>query len=285
MNKRFTILLIIILIPSSLTAVVAVQASTSSVPEFTLKLVDNSYDVPSSTTTTTDPYTGEQAVTTHPGYHVENRTVEVTIKNQHFPSYSIDNQHTTNLFYNVSYKGHYEDEWTYYPSGSYARDSTAATDIPQSTSDYTVVSFKAPSEGQMDFRVQAQIGYYNESQLLIPVPGAPFSIYTFIGEVSGWSNTQTIKIPKSTSTTTPSTTPPEDMATTPDQIQNSTPQNSTQPDAQTAETKIIFDWIEIATFAVVGVVVALLIIVIALLRRRVQTLERKIGNSVVQFVN
>lgn len=53
---------------------------TPSVPEFTLKYVDNSYDVPSSTTTTTDPYTGEQTITTEPGYHVANETIEVTIK-------------------------------------------------------------------------------------------------------------------------------------------------------------------------------------------------------------
>ena len=124
-----------------------------------------------------------------------NETIEVTIKNQEFTPYSIDNQHTIYLFYNVSYKGHYGGEWTYYPSGSYGRHSTAATRIYQSNSDYTVVSFSAPSEGEMDFRVQAQIGYYTESKLYIIVPGAPFSEYTFHGEVSGWSNTQTITIP------------------------------------------------------------------------------------------
>jgi hypothetical protein len=166
-----------------------------SMPEFTLKYVDTSYDVPSTTTTTTDPYTGKQTVTTTPSYHVENGTVEVTIENQEFTPYLIDNQRTIYLFYNVSYKGHYEEEWTYYPSGSYTRDSTRAVWIRQSSSECTVVSFKAPPEGQMDFRVQAQIGYYTESQLLVPVPGAPFSYYTFTGEVSGWSTTQTVTIP------------------------------------------------------------------------------------------
>jgi hypothetical protein len=165
-----------------------------SVPEFTLKYVDTSYDVPSSTTTTTDPYTGEQTVTTHPGYHVKNGTIEVTIKNQEFTPYPIDSQHTISLFYYVSYKGHYAEDWDYYPPSTYGREYSAIF-IHQSTSDYTVVQFRAPSEGEMDFRVQAQIGYYNSSQEFYPVPGAPITIYTFNGEVSGWSATQTITIP------------------------------------------------------------------------------------------
>jgi hypothetical protein len=175
-------------------SVFAQSVPKPAVPEFTLELVDHSYDVPSSTTTTIDPYTGEQTITTQQGYHVINRTIEVAIKNQQFTPYLIDNQRMVYLFYNVSYKGHYEEGWKYHPSGSYARDSTAATSIQQSASDYTIVQFKAPSEGKMDFRVQAQIGYYNYSQLFISVPGAPFTILTFIGEVSGWSEPQTITI-------------------------------------------------------------------------------------------
>jgi hypothetical protein len=165
-----------------------------SVPEFTLKFVDNSYDVPSSTTTTTDPYTGEQTVTTHPGYHVQNGTIEVTIKNQEFTPYSIDSQTTISLFYYVSYKGHYAEDWDYYPPSTHGREYSAIF-IRQSTSDYTIVQFRAPSEGEMDFRVQAQIGYYTSTVSYIAIPGAPFTTYTFNGEVSGWSSTQTIKIP------------------------------------------------------------------------------------------
>jgi hypothetical protein len=165
-----------------------------SVPEFTLRFVDNSYYVPSSTTTTTDPYTGEQTVTTEPGYHVYNGTIEVTIKNQEFTPYSIDSQTTISLFYYVSYKGHYTEDWDYYPPSTYGREYSAIF-IRPSTSDYTVVQIRAPSEGEMDFRVQAQIGYYTSTTEFIAVPGAPFTTYTFNGEVSGWSTTQTITIP------------------------------------------------------------------------------------------
>jgi hypothetical protein len=161
-NKGFSLLLVVILVVSSLIMIESAFAQSipkPSVPEFTVKLIDHPYDVPSSTTTSTDPYTGKQTITTYPGYHVQNRSIEVTIKNQQFTPYSIDNQNTLYLFYNVSYKGHYAGDWTYYPSGSYSRNSDAVTRIPQSTSDHTVVPFSAPTEGQMDFRVQAQIGY------------------------------------------------------------------------------------------------------------------------------
>jgi hypothetical protein len=168
---------------------------TPSIPEFTLKYVDNSYDVPSSTTTKTDPYMGEQTVTTVPGYHVKNGTIEVTIRNQEFTPYSIDNQHTISLFYYVSYKGHYAEDWDYYPPSTYGREYSAIF-IPQSTTDYTIVQFRAPPEGEMDFRVQAQIGYYTSSIEPVIIPGAPFTTYAFNGEVSGWSSTQTITIPQ-----------------------------------------------------------------------------------------
>jgi hypothetical protein len=43
-----------------------------SVPEFTVQLIDNSYDVP--VTQTIDHYTGE--IITHPSHHVENKSIE-----------------------------------------------------------------------------------------------------------------------------------------------------------------------------------------------------------------
>ncbi|MCJ7763000.1 hypothetical protein MUP38_06065, partial [Candidatus Bathyarchaeota archaeon] len=74
MSKRVALLFIVILTVSSLKVGNFALASITkpSVPEFTVKLADHSYDVPPSTTATTDPYTGKQTVTTQPGYHVEN---------------------------------------------------------------------------------------------------------------------------------------------------------------------------------------------------------------------
>ncbi len=236
-----------------------------SVPEFTLKLVDHSYDVPTTTTTTTDPYTGKQTVTTKPGYHVQNMTIEVTIKNQQFTPYSNGDQ-TIYVFYNVSYKGHYQDEWKYYPSGSYGRDSTATTRIYQSNSAYTVVPFGAPSEGQMDFRVQAQVGYYTSYQEFIMVPGAPFTTYIFQGEVSGWSNVQAISVPSDS--TSASASPNPTASTSP--LCTETP---AQSNADSVFPQL--SWLEIAAFAALGGVVAVLLVFLVLLRKRIRVLEMK----------
>jgi len=193
-----------------------VQASTEtttipkpSIPEFTLKYVDNSYDVPPITTTTTNPYTGEQTTTTKPGYTEKEETIEITIKNQEFTPYTIDNQQIS-LFYYISRKGHYTEEWGYYPSLTHNRYYTA-NHIYQSNSDYTIVELNAPPEGEIDFRVQAQSGYYSSVKEYFGVPGAPFTTYTFNGEVSGWSETQTITMPSSL----PSPSPPIEPTATP----------------------------------------------------------------------
>ena len=63
-----------------------------SVPEFTVKAVSHPYDVP--TTYSTDPYTGETI--THEGYHVENKSIEVWIKNQPFTPYADADGHEIN---------------------------------------------------------------------------------------------------------------------------------------------------------------------------------------------
>jgi hypothetical protein len=178
-----------------------VQASTAvsgipkpSVPEFTLKLVKHPYDVPP--TYEIDPYTGENVMTAA-GYHVENKSIEITITNQPFTGYELDNGRYCYLFYNISYKGSYEKDWKYY---SYNRNTEWF--FSQSLSEYTVISFYGiPTKGSMDFRVQAQIGYYTEYRM-------PWTAYNFTGETSGWSETQTITIEESQMPTPPPSTTP-----------------------------------------------------------------------------
>jgi hypothetical protein len=197
-----------------------VQAESSitkpSVPEFTVQLIDSSYDVP--TTYSTDPYTGENV--THAGYHVESKSIEVRIKNQPFTPYWIqenENNWTINFFYNIRVKGHFGQDWTeiYHPSDGFPI---------QSDSEYTVKSFSstggedfydtstsvihAPSGGQVDFQVEAMIGYVSRKYV---GDYGPFSYpWVFTGETSGWSETRTITIPTSTSSPpdqTPTPTP------------------------------------------------------------------------------
>jgi len=127
------------------------------VPEFTVTLIDNSYDVPSSTTTVTDPFTGKETTTTRPGRHVVDRTIEVTIKNQPFTSYTNASGHKIDLYYIIEMKGHYSENW-----GRFTSNMFAAPFCKQYGSDDVVkqVSANDYEDGsQLEFRVKAVVAY------------------------------------------------------------------------------------------------------------------------------
>jgi hypothetical protein len=205
MSKRVALLLIAMLTVSSLIMVESASAQSipkPSVPEFTLKYVDHSYDVPPTNISSTDPYTNKTTITAIPSHHVKSMTVDATIRNN------------GGSYYNFRYKPHYIDNWSYYPFnpdlGSYI--VPAAYDLssiyPASTSDYTIISLtflpNIPEGGQVDVQVQALIGDFDKqpSGMLGPaVPNFPFVPtydFTFRGTTSDWSNTQTLTIPSST---------------------------------------------------------------------------------------
>jgi flagellar basal body-associated protein FliL len=168
-----------------------------SVPEFTVELVDTSYDVP--TTYSTDPYTGDTV--THAGYHVARRTIEIRIKNPPFTPFVSDGREIE-FYYNIRIKGHYE-EW-----GSEFGEVYNFGEMPtRSNSEYTVISYNsegtysfnlAPvyrmlevsADGEVDFQVKALIGYRYEA---VTAPG--FHGWFFDGKESGWSSTRTLTIP------------------------------------------------------------------------------------------
>jgi hypothetical protein len=195
------------------------QASTdvNGVPEFTLRYVDNSYDVPPKTTTSTDPYTNEITTTTIPGYHVENRTVEVVIKNNVSASY-----------YNFRYKGHFSEEWSYYPSdpdsvSRYNHYDSYSVPYQASASSYTVATLPSflfesvPAGGKVDVQVQALFGKYRAEPYghVFPLPAPTYDFY-FEGTTSGWSSTQTITIGEGQMwTPSPATTPTPAPTATP----------------------------------------------------------------------
>jgi hypothetical protein len=246
-----------------------IQASTElepipkpSVPEFTVELVDSSYDVP--TTYSTDPYTGENV--THAGYHVESRTIEVKIKNQPFVSYyDAGRGWTINFYYNIRLKGHFSEDW---------KELFRASDgyLTQSDSEYTVISYQgeySPTEGmdftsqtimtnfpsgsQLDFQVEAMIGYVHRDASI------PFAPWVFTGEKSGWSETLTLTVPISTQfptitlspTTTPEPTPPISPTPTPNE------------NSRTLQSEAI-----VGAFIAVAVIVAGLGLLIYLIKRR-----------------
>jgi len=230
MSKPATLLLIAVLVLSSLVMVGCVFAQsipTPSVPEFTVEFFDNSYDVPP--TYGVDPYSGENVVV-EAGYHVENKSVEVSIENQPFTNYEDYSGNNIMLYYDVGWKGHFEDYWKSFNSTNYMYLVSSASLMADGVLVYpnspvTVVSFgfrgnngsdayrnrlEEVSVGdQIDFQVKALIGYYTKvyDTPVVGVPGSqnPYH-YEFAGEESGWSSIQTLTIGESQ-------TPPEPTAT------------------------------------------------------------------------
>jgi len=183
-----------------------------SVPEFTVRYIDYSHDVPP--TYGIDQYTGKTVITKE-GYHVNNRTVEFTIKNQAFTSYIDVSGNNIELYYNFRFKGYYGNEWSYYPfkPDGYSTipygmlTGDLSPKLFPSNTDYTSISinidillsissgytgsFTFPSGGKIEFQTQALAGHvdYEASGLIAG------SYHTFRGETSNWSETQIITLP------------------------------------------------------------------------------------------
>jgi hypothetical protein len=222
MRKSLIVLVILILSFSSL--IVAKPAFAQSIPNpsvpvFTVKYVDFSYDVP--TTYGIDPSTGNN-VTIQAGYHVDNRTVEFDIKNQLFTPYIDSNGDSIGLYYNFRAKGHDENVWVFHPfaqtgqgtwqstytSGKYYQ-SVSPTYPASNTENSTVVigldyfDLQDASAGdQVDFQVQALTGHIDP---INSGPVAGMGYFSFTGNSSDWSNTQTIAIANEVTSTPIST--------------------------------------------------------------------------------
>ena len=212
-SKKFTIMLILLLVASSLTIVSTVsgQSLKPVVTEFSLQYADNSYDVPPSYKYTKDLYTGETITTTIPGYRVDNKSLVATIKN---PS-GVD-------AYNFRWKPHNESHWYYQPFDTEADQTpplsaSGAGGPPAyaSDSEYTVISvisLNHISTTSLDVQVQALYGEYRAiHNTPIQLFEGDYYDYYFDGQASYWSNTQTITIsddPASQNTTAPPTSTP-----------------------------------------------------------------------------
>lgn len=145
------------------------------VPEFTLKLVDSPTEA--------------------------NKTkIELTIKNQPFDKNNINHY---SLVYNVRIKTD-DENWTDlydaedgYPAQSNSEFTVLSYVLGESayypSSDYPLSpSMKVgilPTSGQVDFQVEAMIGYRDRGAF-----SGGMMPYVFKGESSGWSNTQSITI-------------------------------------------------------------------------------------------
>ena len=128
--------------------------------------------------------------------------------------------------------------------------------------DYTLGNVSVGDE--IDFRVQAIIGYSTRINTTFsgpPIglePGESYHYHTFTGEVSDWSNTQTITIGASAPTATPNafTSPTQNPTSTPQQV--------------SSQSGALFglNWQSIAIIVLSVMVAALLVVVVVFLRRR-----------------
>lgn len=233
-------------------------AELTYAPEFTVKIVDHSYDEPPAYIT--DPYTGESKLAWIGG-HVDNKTMDFAIKNQPFTPYKDTNGNEIELYYNIQTKGQFEN-WSASGYGDI---------VPASSSEYTLKSYivskpywNLPPGGTVNIRIKVMIGYYT----FVPDPlRSGFyhegqSAFTTL-QSSGWSSIQTITMPKETPSSSPASQPAQ--TTTPPTITSSPILSSTNYFA-----------IDI-TSAVIVVVITLVTVMgflLLVLHRRIQKVEQ-----------
>jgi hypothetical protein len=176
-------------------------------------------------TATIDPYTGQTSIT-HGGYHVENKSIDVTITNQ--PSVN---------YYQIRFKGYFSTDWYTY-SASIPNSMESTIYLKLSNGDYTVVSVpfsywgeNFPQGGQVDFQVRALIGQPSE-QIMGQVRGLFFD-----GQTGDWSNTQTITIPSNTGSI--STTPNPTTSYIPSSPPSTNSNGSTEITIQISSTNLL----------------------------------------------
>jgi hypothetical protein len=231
-SKGFSLLLVVILAASSLMMVESAFAQSipkPSVPEFIIKLVDSSYDVPA--TYSTDQYTGEK-VLLEPAHSVDNRTFELWIKNQ---QYTYSNGSSFRVYYDIRTGGHfgggvdlyYPSNWLLGPDSDRRAPFISRNTPMQSTSDYTVIILSAvnppqsawnvtyPPNARVDFQVKAMIGHdsYAFGYAHIGGPGELTSAVAVAAE-SDWSNIQTINLTDGSVSTSTSPNPTPNLSRT-----------------------------------------------------------------------
>ena len=213
-TRTFTILCaIVVLIVSGVIATGIGTSSalqTPSTPEFTVRFIDASYDVPPKYAI--NAYTGQNEMVEQ-GKHIQNQSVLVSIRNQAFTSYSTgrEDDSVVGLRYIIQVKGYFQ-EW-YGESNPVDLVIVLILNILKqryglvgnNASDWNGIvggSLDVPAGGEVDVRVKAYIGYLT-TIYGTPSPydgmwgddGKPARHLVFTGESSGWSSTQTIRNP------------------------------------------------------------------------------------------
>lgn len=187
--------------PANAQTIVKSEIPKPAIPQFNVTLYDSSYEIP----TPYDPYYWEHF--TRPVTYNGARTLVFTIQNQVFTPFQYkdanNNVFNVNLYYNIRYKGHFNQsqDWSvlfgqnfgYIQPASGPQTVYVANGSYGSEFDVLQWSIAFPADAQIDFQVEALIGY-------------PTNPTIFIGQESGWSNTQTVSL-NETVTSLPSILP------------------------------------------------------------------------------
>ena len=257
-SKSFSLLLIVLILAmSSLIMAKPAFAQTPTptptppVPEFTVQLVGPPYTVP--TTYSLNQSSGQ--IVAQIGYTNEYSNIVVTIKNQ---------ANTSN--YNIQIKDHnaninWGDLYTTEGGGTYPMQSP--------DSNYTSISISIEEVGlagmQIDIQVQAMDGYvYNAD------PYSLYGNYTFSGETSAWSPTQTVTIPANVPLSpTPS---PSTLTPTPTATPTATPKSTLTSVSSEFNSSLLL--ITTIALVVIAFLLAIIIFLLLYMRKRRITLSQ-----------
>jgi hypothetical protein len=200
----------------SIQPVCALSIPKPSVPEFAIRPVGPSFDIPP-----TYSFNASNGLfDVNEGYHFEFSTVEVVIKNQAF----INQTNVDHLHYSVRLKPHnYPDSYwheLFNPNldGFPIQSSSNYTIIPIAVEGATELQYQIPTGATTDIQVKAMIGHIERGFNANATNQLEMYPYIFVGQTSEWSNTQTVTLPpkvpfttssNSTPTSAPSPTVPE----------------------------------------------------------------------------
>jgi len=214
LGKELAVVLILTMVISSPTLLTSKSVNAQKgvtqpvVPAFGVTLRTVPHGVPP--TYGVDSSTGK-AVIIKAGYMEQYVWVEVGIAGQPFWQYNNSAGQLIQLYYDVRWRSNLDASWQTFPSEiDYYRDAMDPWDT-QAIGVLITLGFKGigsgggaegylsmldPAAKQIDFQVEALIGYYNSNNV-------------FVGKSSGWSNTYTLEvsIPSDAALTSPASSP------------------------------------------------------------------------------
>jgi hypothetical protein len=173
---------------------------TPTIPEFTMELIGPTFTKP--TTYALNESNGQ--IEAQIGYTNQYSSLKIKVKNQPFVPFDSGSNGPVHLMYNVRMKLHQNpDEWSHVYT---ADNGYPSQNNEGSTTDLTftiefVRGLGSIAGSQIDIQVQAMIGTVHR------VLYGQWAPYLVDGQVSGWSNTQTISISANVPLDNPSLSP------------------------------------------------------------------------------